>query len=70
MAREAISAFLLERSRDHPALDFDPASVQAVDHCYELDLPMQLIQKWCGRWLIGTSRFIRWCGGGGLERRL
>lgn len=45
VAREAISAFLLERSRDHPALHFDPASVQSVDHGYELDLPMQLIPE-------------------------
>lgn len=45
VAREAISAFLLERSRNHPAFHFDPASVQAVDHGYELNLPMQLIPE-------------------------
>jgi len=44
-AFDAISAFLLERSREHPACRFDPASVQAVDHGYELDLPMQLIPE-------------------------
>ncbi|PKH70826.1 hypothetical protein CXF96_13400 [Stenotrophomonas sp. Betaine-02u-21] len=45
VAREAISAFLLERSRDHPAFHFDPGSLQRVDHGYELDLPMQLVPE-------------------------
>lgn len=45
VALGAISAFLLERSRDHPAFHFDPASVQRVDHGYALELPMQLIPE-------------------------
>ena len=45
VALGAISAFLLERSRDQPAFHFDPVSVQRLDHGYALELPMQLIPE-------------------------
>ncbi len=45
IARDAITAFLVERSADHPAFHFVPEALLARDHGYELDLPMQLIPE-------------------------
>ncbi|WP_422507677.1 hypothetical protein [Stenotrophomonas sp. GZD-301] len=45
IARDAITAFLLERSRTHPAFDFTPAALHPRPHGYEVDLPMQLIPE-------------------------
>ncbi|MFN4161946.1 MAG: hypothetical protein ACK4FW_08205 [Stenotrophomonas sp.] len=45
IARDAITAFLVERSRDHPAFDFAPAALEVKAHGYEVDLPMQLIPE-------------------------
>lgn len=44
-ARDAITAFLVERSTDHPTFHFVPGALRARDHGYELQLPMQLIPE-------------------------
>lgn len=45
IARDAITAFLVERASDHPAFDFDASLLHARPHGYEVDLPMQLIPE-------------------------
>lgn len=45
IARDAITALLLDRSRVHPAFDFTPAALHVRPHGYEVDLPMQLIPE-------------------------
>lgn len=45
IALDAITAFLVERSADHPAFHFVPEALRARDHGYELDLPMQSIPE-------------------------
>jgi len=45
IARAAITTFLVERARDHPAFDFDASLLHARPHGYEVDLPMQLIPE-------------------------
>jgi len=45
VARDAITAFLVERARDNPAFDFDASRLHARPHGYEVDRPMQLIPE-------------------------
>ncbi len=45
IARDAITAFLVERASDNPAFDFDASLLHARPHGYEVDLPMQLIPE-------------------------
>jgi hypothetical protein len=45
IARDAITAFLVERASDNPAFDFDASLLYARPYGYEVDLPMQLIPE-------------------------
>lgn len=45
LARDAISDFLVERSRELQDFHFSPSDIRARQHGYEVDLPMQLIPE-------------------------
>lgn len=45
IAREAMTGFLLERSKDHPAFHFSAELLRSTGQGYEVDLPMQLIPE-------------------------
>lgn len=62
IACDAITTFLIERSRDNPAFTFDATDLQPVEHGYELDLPMQLIPEVVGALVarhIGVYQVLR-----------
>lgn len=45
IARDAITAFLLDRHHAHASFSVAPAELRPRPHGYEVDLPMQLIPE-------------------------
>ncbi|WP_256775680.1 MULTISPECIES: hypothetical protein [unclassified Stenotrophomonas] len=45
VVRDAMIAFLVQRSDGHPAFHFAPDALRTTAHGYEVDLPMQLIPE-------------------------
>lgn len=45
VVRDAMIAFLVQRSDGHPAFHFAPDGLRTTAHGYEVDLPMQLIPE-------------------------
>jgi hypothetical protein len=61
IARDAITALLLDRSRVHPTFDFTPAALHVRPHGYEVDLPMT-------RPSARRARHRRWVGAEYVDR--